>query len=172
MTAMPSSGARDEVALAVAAILDDNAQARAELLRALADLPDERRRERWLDGWSLYEILAHIVAWQDGFAHALELAVRGERPQVPGYDSALDDATDRFNAVVADAVPGATWEALMAQLEAAQRRHEAAVRSVVGAIPADRFAAGRSARRLASSAEHDREHIPEILEWRRRAEPH
>ncbi|MFA7249650.1 MAG: DinB family protein [Dehalococcoidia bacterium] len=158
----------DDVERAVAALLEDNARARAELIEAIAGLSEQERRERWADGWSLYEIVAHIAAWQDGFAAALECAVRGERPQVPGFDSSLADATDRYNAIVAAAVTDVSWEDLLSRLETARARHEAAVRSVPAAIPADRFEDGRSARRLASSANHDREHIPEILAWRRR----
>ena len=67
------------LARTVAAILEDNARTRAELLRALDGLPDERRREHWYGGWSLHEVLAHLAAWQDGFAAALELAVRPVR---------------------------------------------------------------------------------------------
>ena len=158
-----------EVAQAVAAILEDNARTRAEFLAAIAGLPDDRRRERWFGEWSLYDILAHVIAWQDGFAHGLEQAVRGERPQVPGFDPTLEDGTDRFNAAAAEAAQGFSWDELMARLAAARARQEAAVRSVVGAVAADRFEEGRSARRLASCANHDREHLPQIIEWRRNA---
>ena len=158
----------DEVAQAVAALLEENAAARAELLDAIEGLSDDRRRERWFDDWSIYEMIAHLAAWQDGFATALEGAVRGERPQVPGYEPLLEDATDRYNANVAESVPGTTWEQMMVRLEAAREHHEAAVRSIVGRLTADRFQEGRSARRLASSARHDREHIPDILAWRER----
>ena len=159
----------DEVVHAVAAILDDNARTRAEFLAAIAGLSDERRRECWSGEWSLHDILAHVIAWQDGFAHGLEQAVRGERPQVPGFDPTLEDGTDRFNAAAADAARGLSWDALMERLDDARARQEAAVRSVVGALTADRFEEGRSAHRLASSANNDREHIPQIIEWRRNA---
>ena len=168
MTQDAAPGTDDEVARAVAVLLDENSRARAELLDAIEGLSDDRRCERWFDDWSIYEIIAHLAAWQDGFATALEGAVRGERPQVPGFDPLLEDATDRYNANVAESVPGTTWEQMMVRLDAARAHHEAAVRSVPDRIPADRFEEGRSTRRLASSANHDREHTPEILEWRAR----
>ena len=149
-----------------------NDRAHAAFAQAIAALPEERRRERWYgegdEWWSLYEIVAHLAAWEDGFATALDLAVRGERPQVPGYDSSLEDATDRFNATVTYALADVTWNGLLVRLELAAEHHDAALRSVVGALTPDRFEAGRSARRLADAANHYDEHTPAILDWRRR----
>jgi hypothetical protein len=162
----------DPLADAVASLLEGNAGARAEFGQAIAGLPEARRRERWYgegdEWWSLYEIVAHLAAWEDGFAAALELAVLGERPQVPGYDSSLPDATDRFNATVTDALAEVSRDGLLVRLALGQERHDAAVRSVVGALTPDRFEEGRSARRLATASNHYEEHIPAILEWRRR----
>ena len=162
----------DSVAPDVARLLERNARARAEFAQAIAGLPEERRRERWFgegdEWWSLYEIVAHLAAWEDGFAAALELGVRGERPQVPGYDSTLEDATDRFNATVTDALAEVTWDGLLVRLALGAERHDAALRSVVGALTADRFEEGRSARRLATASNHYEEHLPDILDWRRR----
>ena len=55
----------------------------------------------------------------------------------------------------------------MTRMRTARERHEAAIRNLVGRLPLDKFEEGRTARRLANSAEHDREHIPAILAWRR-----
>ena len=152
----------------VAAVLEENRRARAELIAAIDALPPQRRRERWYGEWSLHEILAHLAAWQDGFAHALERLARGERPQVPGYEPSLPDADDRFNARVVERNAALSWEELLARLRAARERHEVAVAALVDTLPPDRFAEGRAARRLASQFNHDREHIPAILDWRRR----
>ncbi|MCA9856828.1 MAG: hypothetical protein KC458_06075, partial [Dehalococcoidia bacterium] len=59
------------------------------------------------------------------------------------------------------------WEELMAHLRAARERHEAAVKNLVGRLPAERFEEGRTARNLSDTAGHDREHIEPILQWRR-----
>lgn len=169
MTAHPTD---DPVASAVATLLEENDRAHAAFAQAIAGLPEERRRERWYgegdEWWSLYEIVAHLAAWEDGFATALDLAVRGERPQVPGYDSSQPDATDRFNAAATDALAEVTWAGLLVRLELAAEHHDAALRSVVGALTPDRFEEGRSARRLATASTHYEEHIPAILDWRRR----
>ena len=158
----------DPVAEDVARLLEGNARARAEFARAIAGLSEGDRSDPWFDGWSLHEIVGHLAAWEDGFAAALDLAVRGERPQVPGYDSSLEDATDRFNEGVTAALAGVRWDGLLVRLELAAERHDAALRGVVGALPPDRFEEGRSARRLATASNHYEEHIPQILEWRER----
>jgi hypothetical protein len=160
----------DPIRPTVEAILEDNQQARAGLLEALDGLTAEQRRQGWYgpDAWSLHDIVAHVYTWQDGFAHALERIARGERPEVPEYEPNLPDADDRFNARAVEANRHLTWEELLAHLRAACERHDAAVKNLVGKVPPDRYEEGKTARRLSSSANHDREHTPAILEWRRR----
>ena len=158
----------------IAAVLEANQAARAELLEAVDALSAERRRERWLgepgtseeDRWSLHDIIAHLYEWQNGFAHALERMARGERPEIPDYNP--EDADDAFNALVTDRNRHLGWEELLLHLRAARERHEAAVHNLAGRLSPDRFAEGKTARRLANTAEHDHEHIPAILEWRGR----
>jgi uncharacterized damage-inducible protein DinB len=144
------------------ALLEENAAARAALLAAVDALPAERRLERSLGDWSLKDLLAHLAAWQDGYAHALELVASGERPQIPGY-AGSDDA---YNAACVAASQQLSWEQVLAALRAARERHEAAVRGL-RAVDADRYAPGRTPHRLASSANHDLEHTPAIEAWRR-----
>lgn len=153
----------------VDAVLAANRAARAELLTAFNALTEEQRREVWYGTWSLHELIAHIAAWQDGFALALEQMLAGERPAIPGFDPGIEDnaATDAFNAAVAVGASAKSWEMLLGELSAARQRHEAVVRRIPGALDPDRFAEGRTARRLADSANHDREHIDAILEWRK-----
>ncbi len=54
----------------------------------------------------------------------------------------------------------------MAELSTARQRHEAAVRGL-SALPPERLAPGKTAHNLSNEAEHDREHVTAILEWRR-----
>ena len=154
----------------IAPVLEANRATRAALLAAIDALPAARRDERAFDAWALHDVLAHLVAWQDGYAAALECIARGERPIVPGFEPGLDDAaaTDRFNARAVEAAAGESWDVLLARLDAARERHERAVRALAGRLDAERFVEGRTARRLASSAAHDEEHIPAILAWRQR----
>lgn len=145
------------------AIAEQNAQARAELMEAVDALSAEQRREVWFGEWSLHDVIAHIAAWQDGFAHALELLARGERPVIPG---AQGDDFDAFNAASTEARKDLGWEQLMAELSTARQRHEAAVRGLSALAP-ERLAPGKTANNLSDEAEHDREHVGAILAWRR-----
>lgn len=153
------------VAELVPTILEANQAARADLIAAVDALTPARRQERWFGTWSIHDILAHLYEWQNGHAHALERMARGLRPEIPDYDP--DTGDDPYNALVVERNRHLAWEELLAHLRAARERHEAAVRNLVGRLPADRFDEGRTARRLADSAEHDREHIAPILAWRR-----
>lgn len=163
--ASPAEDPNAALASVVAEVIEANQAARAELMEAVDALAPERRRETWYGEWSIHDILAHLYEWQDGFAHALERMARGERPEIPDYNP--EDSDDVFNAMTTARHRDRTWEDLLTRMRAARERHEAAVRNLVGRIPPDRFEEGRTARRLADSAEHDREHIPAILAWRR-----
>ena len=159
----------DSLRVQVDAVLEANRVTRAELLGAVDALATEQRREVWFGTWSLHEIVAHIAAWQDGFAIALEQMLAGERPVIPGFDPSIEDgdATDRFNAAAAERSLGQSWEALLGALRVARERHEAVLNRLPDTLDADRFTEGRTARRLADAGNHDREHIDAILEWRR-----
>lgn len=152
------------MATATAEVIEANQAARADLIAAVDALSPERRAERWYGEWSVHDILAHLYEWQNGFAHGLERMARGERPEIPDYDPETGD--DQFNAIVVERNRHLTWEELLAHLRAARERHEAAVRNLVGRLPADRFEPGRTAHRLADTASHEREHTAPILEWR------
>lgn len=166
---MPDAQMSDTLRAQVDALLEANRATRAELLTAVDALTAEQRREVWFGTWSLHEVIAHIAAWQDGFAIALERMLAGERPVIPGFDASGDDgdATDRFNASAAERSQGQSWESLLGALRAAREHHEAVVDRLPGTLDPDRFTEGRTARRLADAANHDREHIDAILEWRR-----
>jgi hypothetical protein len=159
--------ADDPVASAVDTLIEANRSARAALLEAVDGLTEAQQGEGWFgeEQWSVRDLLAHIYEWQNGFAHALERVARGERPEIPDYNP--EDPDGVFNAMATERNRRLTWEDLLGHLRAARERHEAAVRILVGMIDSDRFVEGRTAHRLADSAEHDHEHTPAILEWRR-----
>jgi hypothetical protein len=74
-------------------LLEENARARADLLEAVDAIPAAVRLEPTIDGWSVKDVIVNIAAWQDGYAHALELMARGERPKVPDYEDDDIDAS-------------------------------------------------------------------------------
>jgi len=163
----PADPAQPSLAELISEIIEANQQARAQLIEAVDALTPEQRLHSWFgpEAWSLHDIVAHIYEWQNGFAHALERVARGERPEIPDYNP--DEPDDTYNALVVERNRHLGWEELLAHLRAARERHEAAVRNLAINITPERFEPGRTARRLANSGEHDHEHIPAILEWRR-----
>jgi hypothetical protein len=154
------------VAAAVEAAIERNARLRAELMQAIDALPAPRRLEVWFGTWSLKDVLAHLATWQDAAALGLEQIARGERPSLPGFEG--DD--DAYNAAAVARLEHASWEQLLAMLDAARGRHDAAARGLVGTVAVERLEEGRATRRLLDlPATHDEEHVPAILEWRRGA---
>ncbi|MDA0815792.1 MAG: DinB family protein [Chloroflexi bacterium] len=157
----------DPLVLAVMMVVRENETARKELLQAVAGLDEASRTERWYgDGeWSVRDILVHLFEWQNGYAYALERIARGERHEIPDYDPAAGD--DAFNALVVERNRDMDWDAVIAHLEAARVRHEAAVKNLMKRIKAEQFSEGRTARRMSDAASHDRDHLPAIAAWQR-----
>jgi uncharacterized damage-inducible protein DinB len=158
----------DEPVIDVSAVVDDalrsNAAARAELLDAFDRIPDARRIEVWYGTWALKDILAHLVGWQEANAIGLEQMANGERPAIPGWEG--DD--DSFNAKSVERFRDEPWERVLGALRTARERHEEVARSLDGRIDPSRLEPDKTAHRfLFAPGNHDREHIPAILEWRR-----
>lgn len=133
------------------------------LRRALVGLSDADLTRPWLGTWGVREILAHIVGWHRELTPALARLARGQRPLPEGVSYADVDA---WNARHIVARRGLTVAGVRAALEASHRDFVAAAR----AVPADRFAPGKSATRIfdLNGPHHYREHTAEIVAWRRR----
>jgi len=156
---------------ALEAIVEENAQARAELLEAIDALSAEHRLAGWFGpaAWSVQDVIAHIARWQQGWSTALSQIAQGERPSVPDYTPNANDpdaADAAYNAASVAQARDLGWEQLLAALGGGRDLHDAAVRGL-DVLDADRYAEGRSAYRLAAVAGHDREHLAAILAWRR-----
>ncbi|HXG41105.1 MAG TPA: ClbS/DfsB family four-helix bundle protein [Dehalococcoidia bacterium] len=134
-----------------------------ELLQAIQGLSDEAATRVWYGSWSVRDIIAHIAGWHREMAAALERVARGERPAPEGVD--YSDA-DAWNARFAQAYAQTPWPLVLQELRASKDALLAAARQV----PEERFEEGRVAYRILHNAaiDHYREHIPAILEWRRR----
>lgn len=149
----------------VEGIIAGNAAARAGFMQAIDAIPGARRVEAWYGDWSLKDLVVHLAAWQQAWATGMEQIARGERPQLPGYEG--DD--DAFNAARVAEHSGDSWESALGWLRTSRERHEEAARGMSEAVPAERLAPGRTAHNfVAGPGTHDREHIPAILEWRKR----
>jgi uncharacterized protein (TIGR03083 family) len=127
-------------------------------LRALLDRLTEAQMTRpFMDGWSVREVLGHILGWHQQLALGLERMAQGQRPTPEGVDwSDVQGWNERF-AREAAARP---VRDLIQDLE---RETERFLRALE-ALPEDRFGEGKTVNRLAAGAgfEHFREHARDI----------
>jgi uncharacterized protein (TIGR03083 family) len=127
-------------------------------LRALLDrLSEAQMSKPFMDGWSVRELLGHILGWHQQLALGLERMAQGQRPAPEGVDwSDVQGWNDRFAREAAGrAVPD-----LLGDLE---RETERFLRALE-ALPDDRFGEGKTVNRIAAGAgfEHFREHARDI----------
>jgi hypothetical protein len=117
--------------------------------------------EVWLGTWSVKDIVAHLVGWQQELTPALERIARGERPIPEGVSY---DDVDAWNARFAAARRDAAANEVLLELD---RSHEAFMQAAA-AVPEDRFAAGKTAYRIVdqNTAHHYQEHAEQIRGWR------
>jgi uncharacterized damage-inducible protein DinB len=157
------------------AMVAGNADARAELMAAIASLPADVRDEPCSGDWSVGDILAHLAGAQDGYAEALEHIAAGEPPVIADYGE--PGPPDDWNRRTIVARRDRDWTRLIADLDAARSRHEAAVRAVPSAtysaaqegFPGPFTQARNVAEHYAISARHERGHISDIVAWRRKS---
>lgn len=138
-----------------------------ELRQAIDGLDAAALQRPWLDGWSVKDIIAHVLGWERELGGALQRIARGERPTPEGVDYSDADAWNaKFALVMKQQLPTtviAEW-GQMHQLftKAAQ------------AVPDDRFvekdAKPSTVNRIidGSGYGHFREHAAQILDWRKR----
>ena len=124
-------------------------------------LNEEHLTEVWLGTWSVRDIVAHIIGWQEELRPALQRIARGERPIPEGVSY---DDVDAWNARFAASRRDAAASEVLLELD---RSHEAFMQAAA-AVPEERFAAGKTAYRIVdqNSAHHYHEHAEEIRGWR------
>jgi hypothetical protein len=154
------------------AMIAENADARAELMTAIDGLPPDVRHEPCSGDWSVCDVLAHLAGAQAGYAEALEHIAAGEPPVIADYGEPRPP--DDWNRRTIAARRDRDWTRLLADLDAARSRHEAAVRAVPEAtyaaaqegFPGPYTRARNVAEHYATSARHERGYISDIVEWR------
>jgi len=135
----------------------------AELKQSIDGLSAEQMLQPWYDGWTVRDILGHIIGWHLAMEDVLDRMARGERPAPEGADY---NDSNAWNARFAEIWKTQTPEAAISELSASKERFVAAARRV----PEERFEEGRTAHRAlaGNGAHHYREHAPAIREWRER----
>ena len=109
--------------------------------------------------WQLRDIVAHLAGAQAGYAEALEHVARGEAPRIGDYGP--PGPPHAWNARVVDRSRGRSWDHLLGDLDAAQARHEAAVRACGAALPGNE----RAQFFARNVAPHEGGHLRAITQW-------
>jgi hypothetical protein len=113
-------------------------------------------------GWRVRDIIAHVAAWEDESARALEAFLRGESYQIPGFVSDEiynHQAHDRWASVDVAEV-WAAWETARTHLKAALGRFDAA--SASGMLVAPWGARGTVRMVIEEMAQHEGEHASHV----------
>ena len=136
------------------------------LLQAVDGLDNDQMAQPWLDGWSVRDILGHVLGWEREMIMMLGRMANGERPVPEGRDYSDPDAwnakfASEFTPISASTVI-ATWkQAHMNFVKAAN------------ALPDDRFGEQdgkpKTANRMLADNgyQHYKEHTAQILDWRK-----
>jgi hypothetical protein len=143
-------------------------QEAGNLQKALDGLTNEQMEQPFLDGWSVRDLMGHILGWQRESTMMLERMARGERPAPEGVDYSNQD---EWNAKFAAAVAGVNPNTVIASWRQANGNFARAAQT----MPDDRFKAKddgtpSTATRIVegNGYGHFREHIEHIEGWRKR----
>jgi hypothetical protein len=142
-------------------LLNDAAREYKGFHEALQGLNETQLNEVWLGTWSIRDIVAHIVGWQEELGPALERLARGERPIPAGVSY---DDVDAWNARFAASRRDTPVADVLLELD---KTHEYFLRAAAS-VPAERFQPGKTAWKIVdqNTAHHYREHAEQIRAWR------
>jgi len=133
-----------------------------ELLAAIDGLTPEQMAIPVFADWSVKDILAHIVSWEEYTLLDLQRVTRGHMPALASFNQR---DVDNWNALVMSLRRGFPLDQVMHELEANRKATIAAL----DALPDERLVQGQFARIWASiTAGHDHEHAEHIREWRQK----
>ena len=131
-----------------------------EILAAIDGLTPEQMAVPVFADWSVKDILAHIVSWEEYTLLDLQRVARGHMPALASFKQ---QDVDNFNALVMGLRRNFPLDQVMDELEANRQATIAAL----DALPDERLAQGQFARIWASiTAGHDHEHAEDIRKWR------
>lgn len=142
-------------------LLDQLDQALADLRGTVADLTEEQAGQVGLDQWNVKNALAHIAGWHLEAARMFDRMSRGERPAPEGTDYSNPD---EWNVRFVEARSGQSLIEALSDLDNTYQE----LRARVEAMPEDRLAEGKTARRIVMTTgiEHYRDHGDQIRKWR------
>ena len=136
--------------------------AHKELLAAIDGLTPEQMAIPVFADWSVKDILAHIVSWEEYTLLDLQRLVRGHMPALASFKQR---DVDNWNAMVMSLRRDFPLAQVMHELEANRK----ATIVALDALPDERLVQGQFARIWASiTAGHDHEHAEHIRNWRQK----
>lgn len=140
----------------------------SNLTDAVKGLDNEQMAERWLDGWSVRDILGHVLGWEREMIVLMQRMARGEKPVPDDKDYSDPESWNAKFATEFAPISGSTVLATWRQVHANFVKAAAA-------LPDDRFGESdgkpKTANRIlgGNGYEHYQEHAGQILEWRKNA---
>ena len=136
--------------------------AHKELLSAIDGLAPEQMAIPVFADWSVKDILAHIVSWEEYTLLDFQRVARGHMPALVSFKQ---QDLDNWNALVMSLRRDFPLDQVTHELAANRKATIAAL----DALPDERLAQGQFARIWASiTAGHDHEHAEHIREWRQK----
>jgi uncharacterized damage-inducible protein DinB len=160
----------DSAALTRPQVRDSLARERGKLLAALDGLSEkEMTRPGAVGRWSVRDVLAHILAWEDEAVTRLDL-LAADRPQDIAWIGD-DEELETWNDSAHQRYSGLALAEVMRRLTDAQGRILAGLDSLseerlttdAGPVPVRRWLPGET-------YAHEQEHCADILAWRRSIE--
>ena len=159
--------AADEAPLTKSRVRDSLARSRAKLLQALDGLSEEEMtRPNAVGRWSVRDVLAHILAWEEEAVARLEL-LAAERPQ--DFARIVDEEElEAWNARAHQRYAGLPLAEVMRRLELVQGR----VLSGLDSLSDERLGTDEGPVPVHNwlpecTYAHEQEHCADILAWRR-----
>ncbi|MEX2238155.1 MAG: maleylpyruvate isomerase N-terminal domain-containing protein [Dehalococcoidia bacterium] len=136
--------------------------ARQELLSALDGVSEDEAGRPIAGGWTLKELLGHVVGWDNNYADRLTEIAAG-RESIPDEEN-VDAENQSFSEMYGDAPLSEVVERVR---DGAVRRRQA-----LDALSEDHFRPEALGWLIAEGgAGHHREHAADIMTWRRGAPP-
>jgi uncharacterized protein (TIGR03083 family) len=133
-----------------------------ELLAAIDGLTPEQMAVPVFADWSVKDILAHVVSWEEYTLLDFQRVAKGHMPALASFKQ---QDVDSFNALVMSLRRDFPLDQVINELEANRR---ATIAALV-ALPDERLAQGQFARIWATiTAGHDHEHAEDIRKWRQK----
>jgi uncharacterized protein (TIGR03083 family) len=146
--------------------------------QALLDALSEAQRSAPLlpSDWTVKDVLAHLMAWQQRSVARVEAALRGSQPAFPhwpgGFDPDTPGGADRANAWIYQTHHGRPWPAVLADWRAGYERFIELSDQVseIAMLDGDRFPwmnGAPLALVLLASYDHHQEHLEKLEAWLR-----